>query len=196
MNTTHQAQQDKLIFRIAISISIVVLIAVIVLNQQVLPKPDVLPSWTYLLPKLNAWINGTCSILLMLSLYFIKQKNIQAHKITNLTAFGLSSLFLVSYVLYHWLAASTEFPNNNPSLRMTYLLILISHIILAAVVLPLILMSFYRGLQMQVALHKKIVRFAYPIWLYVTITGVIVYLMISPYYPIETGTIVTETLTK
>ncbi len=196
MNTTHQDQQDKLIFKIAMSISIVVLIAVIVLNQQVLPKPDVLPSWTYFLPKLNAFINATCSLLLVVSLYFIKKKNIQAHKITNLTAFALSSVFLVSYVLYHWLAESTEFPNNNPSLRQTYLLILISHIVLAAVVLPLILMSFYRGLQMQVALHKKIVRFAYPIWLYVTITGVIVYLMISPYYPIESGTIVTDTLVK
>jgi putative membrane protein len=196
MNTMHQEHQDKLIFRIAIGISIVVLIAVIVLNQQVLPKPEVLPSWTYLLPKLNALINGTCSILLMLSLYFIKQKNVQAHKMTNLTAFALSSVFLVSYVLYHWLATSTEYPKDNPSLRLTYLLILVSHIVLAAVVLPLILMSFYRGLQMQVELHKKIVRFAFPIWLYVTVTGVIVYLMISPYYPIETGTIVTDTLSK
>ena len=196
MNTTHQDQQDKLIFKIAMSISIVVLIAVIVLNQQVLPKPEVLPSWTYFLPKLNAFINGTCSLLLVVSLYFIKQKNIKAHKITNLTAFALSSAFLVSYVLYHWLAVSTEFPNDNLSLRQTYLLILISHIILAAIVLPLILMSFYRALQMQVALHKKIVRFAYPIWLYVTITGVIVYLMISPYYPIESGTIVTDTMVK
>jgi putative membrane protein len=192
----HQEHQDKLIFRIAIGISIVVLLAVIILNQQVLPKPEVLPSWTYFLPKLNAFINGTCSILLLLSLYFIKKKNIQAHKITNLTAFALSSVFLVSYVLYHWLAASTEFPHDNPGLRQSYLLILISHIVLAAIVLPLILMSFYRGLQMQVELHKKIVRFAYPIWLYVTVTGVIVYLMISPYYPIETGTIVTETLIK
>jgi len=132
----------------------------------------------------------------MLSLYFIKQKKIQAHKMTNLTAFALSSVFLVSYVLYHWLATSTEYPKDNPSLRLTYLLILVSHIVLAAVVLPLILMSFYRGLQMQVELHKKIVRFAFPIWLYVTVTGVIVYLMISPYYPIETGTIVTDTLSK
>jgi putative membrane protein len=63
--------------------------------------------------------------------------------------------------------------------------ILISHIILAAIVLPLVLISFYRGLQMQVELHKKIVRFAYPIWLYVTVTGVIVYMMISPFYPIQ-----------
>jgi putative membrane protein len=79
------------------------------------------------------------------------------------------------------MANETSFPANNP-LRPVYLVILISHIILAAVVLPLILISFHRGLKMQVEKHKKIVRWSFPIWLYVTITGVIVYLMISPYY--------------
>ena len=183
MNITHQEQKDKNIFRLAMGISIVVFIAVVVLNKQVLPKPEVLPSWTYTLPLINAIINGTCSLLLMLSLYFIKKKNINAHKNINITAFFLSSLFLVSYVLYHWLADDISFPKDNP-LRTTYLFILLSHIILAAIVLPLVLMSFYRGLMMQVELHKKIVRFAYPIWLYVTITGVIVYFMISPFYPV------------
>ncbi|MFY8190140.1 MAG: DUF420 domain-containing protein [Bacteroidia bacterium] len=182
MNTTIQENRDKLFFRIAIGISAVVLIAVIILNRKILPVPDVLPSWTYFLPKLNAIINATCSVLLIWSLIEIKKKNIQNHKAINLTAFGLSSLFLVSYVLYHWLAPETSYPIDNPN-RPFYLIILSSHIILAALVLPLILISFYRGLQMQVALHKSIVRFAYPIWLYVTITGVIVYLMISPYYP-------------
>lgn len=182
MSTTIQENKDKLFFRIAIGISVVVLLAVIVLNRKILPVPEVLPSWTYFLPKLNAFINGTCSLLLIWSLYEIKKKNIQKHKIINLSAFALSSVFLVSYVLYHWIAPETTFPVNNPN-RGIYLSILISHIILAALVLPLILISFYRGLQMQVALHKSIVRFAYPIWLYVTITGVVVYLMISPFYP-------------
>ncbi len=103
------------------------------------------------------------------------------HKNINLTAFVLSSLFLVSYILFHWLAPETHYPEDAPN-RGLYFFILITHIILAASVLPLILISFYRGIQMQVELHKKIVRFAYPIWLYVTITGVVVYLMISPYY--------------
>jgi putative membrane protein len=84
-------------------------------------------------------------------------------------------------VTYHYFADETKFPAGNP-LRSIYLIILTSHIILAALVLPLILISFYRGLNMQVPQHKKIVRWAFPIWLYVTITGVIVYLMISPYY--------------
>ncbi len=182
MNTTTQENKDKLFFKGALTISAVVLIAVIVLNKKILPVPSELPSWTYFLPKLNAIINGTCSFLLVFSLYFIKKKNINAHKTINLIAFALSSIFLVSYVLYHWMAPETKFP-EGADYRSLYLSILLSHIVLAAVVLPLILISFYRGLQMQVELHKKVVRFAYPIWLYVTITGVVVYLMISPYYP-------------
>ena len=105
------------------------------------------------------------------------------------------SLFLVSYILFHYFAPETRFGDANGdgilspeeaaaagNIRYVYYVILSSHIILAAAVLPLILISFYRGLQMQVEKHKKIVRWSYPIWLYVTITGVIVYLMISPYY--------------
>lgn len=182
MNTTSQNKQDKLVFNVVMILSAVVLIAVIVLNQKILPRPSVLPTWATLLPKLNALINGTCSILLLVSLYFIKQKNIKAHKAVNLTAFVLSALFLVSYITYHWVANETSFPTDNPY-RTLYLVILISHIILAAAVLPLILLSFYWGLQMNVEKHKKLVRFTYPIWLYVTVTGVIVYAMISPYYP-------------
>lgn len=182
MSTTNQNKQDKLVFNIVIAISIVVFIAVIILNQKILPRPAVLPSWATFLPKLNAIINGTCAILLLVSLYLIKQKNIATHKAVNLTAFVLSSLFLISYITYHWIANETSFPIDNPN-RTLYLTILISHIILAAAVLPLVLLSFYHGLQMNVAKHKKIVRFTYPIWLYVTITGVIVYAMISPYYP-------------
>lgn len=172
---------DKLVFRTVMAISAVVLIAVIILNKKILPVPEVIPSFVYQLPKLNAFINGTCSVLLLLSLYFIKQKNIVVHKKINITTFVLSSLFLISYITYHWMAEETKFPVDNP-LRPIYLTILISHIILAALVLPLILLSFHKGLQMQVEKHKKLVRWSYPIWLYVTVTGVVVYLMISPYY--------------
>jgi putative membrane protein len=181
MNTTNQDKQDRLVFNIVLIVSIVVLIAVVILNRKILPRPEILPSWVMYLPKLNAFINGTCTVLLLFSLYFIKQKNITAHKAINLTAFGLSSLFLISYILYHWMANETAFPAGN-SMRSIYLTILVSHIILAACVLPLVLLSFYYGLQMNVEKHKKIVRFTYPIWLYVTVTGVIVYAMISPYY--------------
>ncbi|WP_419803608.1 DUF420 domain-containing protein [Mucilaginibacter sp.] len=144
---------------------------------------------------LNAVLNGTCSILLVLSLYFIKKKNIIMHKRINITAFVLSSLFLVSYIIFHYLAPETKFGDLNGdhvvseteklaagSLRYVYYIILISHIVLAALVLPLILFSFNFALQNQISRHKKIVRWTWPIWFYVTVTGVIVYLMISPYY--------------
>jgi putative membrane protein len=94
----------------------------------------------------------------------------------------LSSLFLISYVIFHAFGVETRFPADNP-LRPYYLTILISHIILAAVVLPMVLLSFYRGLTGQIEAHKRITRWSMPIWLYVTTTGVVVYLMISPYYP-------------
>ncbi len=170
---------DKKFFTLSIIVSVVVFAVVVVLNF--LPKADFIPSFVNYLPLLNACLNGTCSILLLASLYFIKRKNIQVHKKINITAFFLSSIFLVSYILYHYFSIEVKFPADNP-LRPIYLFILLTHILCASLILPFILMSFYRGLNMQVEKHKKIVRWTYPIWLYVTITGVIVYLMISPYY--------------
>jgi putative membrane protein len=186
---------DKLIFRSIIGVSIFVFLVVVVLNRKIIPVTIDTPNFVYFLPKFNAIINGTCSILLLISLYFIKNKNIIAHKKTNIVTFILSSLFLVSYIIYHYFAPEVKFGDLNHdgllsnqeitsagNLRYVYYVILISHITLAAIVLPLILLSFYRGLQMQVERHKKLVRWSFPVWLYVTVTGVIVYLMISPYY--------------
>ncbi|MBI4932087.1 MAG: DUF420 domain-containing protein [Bacteroidetes bacterium] len=170
---------DKKIFILSVIVSLIVFTVVVILN--IIPKPDFVPDFVRHLPFLNAVINGTCSVLLLASLYFIKRKNIPVHKKINLTAFLLSSLFLVSYILYHYFSEETKFPVDS-SLRPLYLVILLSHILLASLVLPFILISFYFGLNMKVPQHKKIVRWSYPVWLYVTITGVIVYLMISPYY--------------
>jgi len=174
--------KEKTVFRWVVALSIVVFVAVIILNRKILPRPEVVPSFAYFLPLLNAIINATCTILLLLSFRAIKRKEISTHKKLNLTTFVLSSLFLISYITYHWLADETKFPIENP-IRPYYLAILISHIILAATVLPLILISFYYGLTNQVKKHRRITRWSFPIWLYVTVTGVIVYLMISPYYP-------------
>ena len=179
---------DKLVFRIVLGVSIFVFITVVILNKKILPVPDVIPDFVYRLPKLNALLNGTCSLFLLLSLYMIRQGYVALHKKLNIITFCFSSLFLVSYITYHWLAKETIFPVDN-SLRPLYLAILISHIILAAGVLPLILLSFYYGLKTQqeggdiyISKHKKLTRWSFPIWLYVTVTGVVVYLMISPYY--------------
>lgn len=187
--------KNRLIFRLIIGVSIFVFAVVVILIMKVLPVPAVLPSFTYKLPLINAYINGTCSLLLLLSLYFIMQKNIVVHKRLNITAFVLSSLFLIFYIIFHYLAPETKFGDLNGdhlvseaekmavgNLRYVYYIILISHIILAAIVLPLILFSFNYALQNQIPRHKKIVRWTWPIWFYVTVTGVIVYLMIAPYY--------------
>jgi putative membrane protein len=176
------SSSEKNIFRIIFSVSLLVFVLVIVLNRKILPRPEVIPSFVFFLPKLNAIINSVCTVLLLTTYYFIRRKKITIHKRINITTFFLSSLFLISYITYHYFADETKFPADNP-LRPVYLTILISHIVLAALVLPLVLISFYRGLSMQVELHKKIVRWTFPIWLYVTVSGVIVYLMISPYYP-------------
>ncbi len=186
---------DKFIFRFVAAVSIFVFVVVLVLNRRLIPGPEVVPPFAYFLPKLNAIINGICSGLLLISLYFIKQGNITLHKRINITAFCLSAIFLVSYILYHYLVPETKFADINKDgiateaekaqvggIVYVYYFILITHIILAAVVLPLILLSFYRGLQMQVEKHKKLVRWSFPVWLYVTVTGVIVYLMIAPYH--------------
>ncbi len=186
---------DKLVFRFVTGVSIFVFAVVVILSLKILPAPAVSPSLLYFLPKLNAFLNGACCLLLIASLYCITHKQVLWHKRLNIVAFLLSSLFLVSYIFFHWLGHQTKFGDLNGDhavsgqekattgvLYYIYYVILLTHIPLAAAVLPLILLSFYRGLQMQIEKHKRLVRWTYPIWLYVTITGVLVYIMISKYY--------------
>ncbi|ALL08362.1 DUF420 domain-containing protein [Pedobacter gandavensis] len=184
---------DKFFLRLIWIVTAVVLAVVIAL--KLVPPPSNKPAFIYLLPHIIGGINAVCSVLLIISLIFIKKGNIPAHKITNIITFILSAIFLVFYILFHLYEKDTKFGDLDHngilsaaelaavgSTRYVYFFILATHIILAVVVLPLILVSFYRGLTMQVELHRKIVRWAYPVWLYVAVTGVIVYLMISPYY--------------
>lgn len=187
---------DKFIFRFVAVITVVVVLLVVLLNRHVIPGPEVAPAFTPYLPMLNALLNGSCTILLLTSLYYIKQGNIVMHKRLNIVTFCLSAVFLVSYVLFHYLMRKDTVYGDIDgdgevlgdeqatygTLRTIYLAVLVPHIILAAGVLPLILLSFHRGLQMQVEKHRKLVRWAFPIWLFVTISGVVVYLMIKPFY--------------
>ena len=188
-------QNDKTVFKIVLSISVLICIVVVVLNQKLIPVPNSFPHFIYKLPMLNAFLNGSCSILLIASLWAIKKRNFELHKKLNLTAFLLSSLFLLSYVTAHYFIPDTIFGDVNHNhvleinemqmvsgIRAIYLVILLSHIFLAVIVLPLILLSFYYALKDDRVKHKKITRFSYPIWLYVTVTGVVVYSMIAPYY--------------
>ena len=156
-------------------------IFLLILFLSRLPRAETIPDFVKFLPGFNAFLNGTTSVLLLFSFYFIRRKKIQIHRRLNITAVVLSTLFLLSYVTFHSFGMETKFPADNPW-RPAYLFILGSHILLASIVLPLVLISLYRGLTNQVTKHKKIVRWSFPVWLYVTITGVIVYLMISPYY--------------
>lgn len=173
------SKNEKKIFWLILIVSVVVFTVVLFLSQ--LPKSEIIPWFVPLLPGLNAVLNATCSLLLISSFYLIKRKKIILHKKLNISAFILSSLFLVSYITFHSYGIETKFPQDNP-LRPYYLFILVSHIILAAIVLPLVLLSFYFGLTGQIKRHRALTRFSFPVWLYVTVTGVVVYLMISPYY--------------
>lgn len=134
-----------------------------------------------LLPHINAILNASTFACLVLGGVAIKQKNIKIHRIFMMTAFVLSSIFLVSYVIYHNNAESTKFGGEG-IIKIIYLFILITHIILATLVVPFVLTAIYFAWTNQIQRHKKIVKWTYPIWTYVAASGVVVYLMISPYY--------------
>ena len=178
METLQPVQEQKANRVINIlSIAIPVAVAVLLGIRQ---KVD-LGYWTTYLPHLNGIINSITSVLLLMGFYFIKQKNVLAHRITMLTAFGLGSLFLVCYVLYHLTNESTPFGGEG-IIRPIYYFLLVSHIVLSIVVVWFVLRAVYFALSGQITKHKQTVKYAFPIWLYVSITGVIVYLMIRPYY--------------
>jgi uncharacterized membrane protein YozB (DUF420 family) len=129
------------------------------------------------LPTLNAVLNGTSAVLLGLGFYFIKTGNIAAHKRAMTGAFIVSSVFLASYLTYHYRYGSTHFSGSGP-IRAIYFAILISHTILAAVVAPMAILTFVRALRGRFVEHKKIARLTWPVWIYVSITGVVIYLML------------------
>lgn len=133
------------------------------------------------LPLFHALLNGSTFFFLVLAGIFIKMKKIRIHRTFMLMAFALSSLFLISYVVYHTTTPSSRYGGEGV-MRTLYFFILISHIILSISVVPLALFSIYRGWTNDVARHKKVVKWAYPIWLYVSLTGVLVYMFMEPYY--------------
>lgn len=131
------------------------------------------------LPPIYASINAITSILLISALIAIKNKNMKLHRSLMQTAIFCSVIFLLMYVAYHITSVPTKYEGE---MITTYRVILISHIILSIVVIPLVLHSYLRAYLGDYQAHKKIVKYAYPVWLYVAVTGVIVYIMISPYY--------------
>lgn len=171
---------DKLVSVVISIVSVLVpgLVAVLLFMPQFFKMGD--NDFSFL-PHFNAVINSSTAVSLLFALFFIKRGQISAHKISMTSGMILSIVFLLSYVVYHSQSISTHFGGEG-IIKTIYFILLITHILLSAIVVPLVLFAFYYGLKDDVIKHKKIVKFAYPIWLYVAVSGVIVYLMISPYY--------------
>ena len=129
------------------------------------------------LPTVNAALNSLSGAFLTLGFIFIKSKNIKAHKACMLSAFASSSLFLISYLVYHYQVGSVPFKGQG-AIRTLYFSILVTHTILAIVVVPLALITLFRALKENFPAHRRIARWTFPIWLYVSITGVLVYVML------------------
>ena len=129
------------------------------------------------LPSLNAALNSLSAAFLILGFFFIKSKSIKAHKACMLSAFTSSSLFLISYLVYHYEVGSVPFKGQG-WIRTVYFTILLTHTILAAAVVPLALITLTRALKERFAAHRRIARWTFPIWLYVSVTGVVVYWML------------------
>ncbi|MEP6748654.1 MAG: DUF420 domain-containing protein [Bacteroidota bacterium] len=135
----------------------------------------------HIFAKINAVINSIVTLLLLAALVAVKQRKLILHKKLMLTAMILSMLFLISYVCHHLFAGDTKYGGAG-ILRYVYFIILITHIFLAAIIMPFVLFTAYRALIAEFPQHVKLARITWPIWLYVSVTGVLVYLFISPYY--------------
>lgn len=173
------AKNDKTARWLIGIVSFVVFAAVVVLSRVKLEVD--LGFDVHLFATFNAVVNTLVSVLLMGGLWMVKQRRFELHKRIMLAAIVLSALFLVSYICHHLFAGDTKFGGVG-NIRTVYFIILITHIFLAAIILPFILFTAYRALTGEYGKHRKIAKITWPIWLYVSVTGVIVYLMISPYY--------------
>lgn len=164
---------------IAAYILSVIVIAIVILMRPADRFPvDFDTSW---MPAFNASVNTLAGIFLLLALYFIKKKNIKAHRNMIFGAMVCSFFFLLTYVVYHFTTDETKFCQEG-TIRYIYFFILITHIILAGLSLPFILLTFSRGISYSVVKHKRMARIVYPVWLYVVFSGPIVYLMLKPCY--------------
>jgi putative membrane protein len=185
-------KKDLTIPIVIVSIAIPLAVAFLIMVPQV--KVD-FGFNTHFLPLFHAILNSSTAILLLASLYFIRNGQRQAHKRANLAAVVLSSIFLLSYVIYHASNPSVRFGDLNHdgilsdaekqqagSLRYVYYFILTSHIVLSGVIVPLVLFTLQRAFQERFDKHRRLARITWPIWFYVAVTGVVVYLMINPYY--------------
>lgn len=171
------AKKKRLLWIRILSIAIPLVVALLLGIRE---KLD-LGEWVYNLPHVIGGLNSLTAVCLILALVAIKQKNIKLHQTMNTTALALGAIFLVCYVIYHASADSTPYGGDG-ALRTVYYVLLISHIVLSVSVVPLVLYAFYHAWNGDFDKHRKVVKYTFPIWLYVSVSGVAVYALISPYY--------------
>lgn len=178
---SHYSMSDRAALLVIglVSVLVIGLVAVLLLGRTAEGRGAPAVS---ALPAINAGLNGASAVLLTAGFLLIRRKRVAAHRTCMLTAFTLSTLFLVSYVIYHAQAGSVAFTGRGP-VRAAYFVLLVSHIVLAALIVPLALTTIYRALGGDFARHRRIARVTLPIWLYVSITGVVVYWMLYHLFP-------------
>ncbi len=172
-------QLAKKLNRLAWVVTIVVLLLVGLMRRVKIPLPD---GWDFgFLPPVHATLNALTAVVLIIAYYFIRRKQVENHRRAIYVAMGLSVLFLLSYVTYHFTTPETLYCGEG-NIRILYFILLITHIVLAALILPFILFTFIRAYTGQIERHRKMARWVFPLWLYVAITGPICYLMLMPCY--------------
>ena len=176
-----QLQLRKKLDTWAVIVSIVIMAVVVGLRFIKIDLESILPFDIHVLPAFHAVLNSLAAVSLIAALYFIKQKDIIKHQKAIFAAMIFSALFLVSYVIYHAGTEPTRYGGEGIA-RTIYFVLLISHVVLAALTFPFILFTFIRGYTMQVESHRKMAKWIFPLWLYVAVTGPICYLMLMPYY--------------
>jgi len=181
MTNINTLEDEKKYNKWIVVLSILIPIAVAVLFNVKLKDFGFNVEPLTFLPPIYAGINALTAVLLVLAFMAIKKKNIVLHKKLMSTAIGCSVVFLLMYVAYHMTSDSTKFGGEGV-VRTVYFVILITHIALSIVVIPFVLITYVRAITNNIERHKKIAKLTFPLWLYVAVTGVIVYLMISPYY--------------
>lgn len=177
MDTAENKKLEKKLNYLSIVISIVVLALVVLMRQY---KFDVGIDFSFL-PPVHAVLNTLACFALIAAFYYIKQKNIVAHKRSIYVAMILSILFLLCYVVYHFTTEETTYCKEG-NIRIVYFILLITHVVLAGAILPFILLTFNRAFTLQYSRHKKMARWVFPLWLYVAATGPICYLMLKDCY--------------
>lgn len=177
MNSSENLLDEKKYNKVIVILSVAIPIVVAILFGVKIPNVEPLSF----LPPIYATINGLTAIILVVAFVAIKNKNIVLHENLMTTAIWCSVVFLVMYVAYHMTSDSTKFGGEG-IIKYIYYFILITHILLSIIIIPFVLITYVRAITNNIERHKKIAKITFPLWLYVAISGVIVYIMISPYY--------------